>query len=197
MKPIVQDCPSGPNPSQPPLNRGGAYFALPLLRGSWRGFGSNELPEFKCEYPSTLGTLNRRSLTCRAIALIKNRAEICAPTCFATLLFTFIPPAHADKLGRLFFTPEQRTHLDYNYSRNAPAEGDSSPFITVNGIVQKNGGPRTVWVNGVAQSAEGSRERTPTAQTVSIPGSHPVKIKVGQKILLDQPAESRQNTSGE
>jgi len=162
MKPFIQDCPVGTNPSQPPLDRGGANDALPLSRGSWRGFGSSGF---------------YRLIT--------------------TLLLAFIPTAHADKLGRLFYTPEQRTHLDHAYARNAPAEGDSSPFITVNGIVQKNGGPRTVWVNGVAQSAEGSRERTPTAQTVSIPGSHPVKIKVGQKILLDQPAESRQNTSGE
>jgi superfamily II DNA or RNA helicase len=30
------------NPSQPPLVRGGAGSALPLTRGSWRGFGSNE-----------------------------------------------------------------------------------------------------------------------------------------------------------
>ena len=35
------DCSLGSNPSQPPLIRGGASFALPLIRGSWRGFGSN------------------------------------------------------------------------------------------------------------------------------------------------------------
>jgi hypothetical protein len=31
------------NPSQPPLVRGGADSALPLIRGSWRGFEPNEL----------------------------------------------------------------------------------------------------------------------------------------------------------
>jgi len=31
------------NPSQPPLDRGGADLALPLSRGSWRGFASNKL----------------------------------------------------------------------------------------------------------------------------------------------------------
>ena len=169
------------------------------------------------DYLTASQTLQRRSPIDRAIALIKNRStpkghkntpkdartckqacgEISAPACFVTLLFTFIPTSNADNLGRLFFTPEQRTHLDYAYSRNAPAEGNSSPFLTVNGIVQKNGGPRTVWVNGVAQSAEGSNERTPTAQTVAIPGSHPVKIKVGQKIILDQTSESKQSSSGE
>jgi hypothetical protein len=38
-----QDYSSGLNPSQPPLVRGGAGFALPLIRGSWRRFGSNGL----------------------------------------------------------------------------------------------------------------------------------------------------------
>ncbi|MDD2686769.1 MAG: UvrD-helicase domain-containing protein [Gallionella sp.] len=33
------------NPSQPPLVRGGADFALPLTRGSWRGLGSVEQAE--------------------------------------------------------------------------------------------------------------------------------------------------------
>ena len=28
-----------PNPSQPPLIRGGVSFTLPLTRGSWRGLG--------------------------------------------------------------------------------------------------------------------------------------------------------------
>jgi hypothetical protein len=113
-------------------------------------------------------------------------------TTITLILLACSPAARADNLGRLFFTPAQRAQLDYNYARNAPAEGNSSSVLTVNGIVQKNGGARTVWVNGVAQSAGKSNESTPTAQTVTVPGkSHPVKIKVGQKILLDQPAPTR------
>ena len=46
-----QNC-LGSNPSQPPLVRGGASSALPLTRGSWRGFGSNGLSELKL--PATL-----------------------------------------------------------------------------------------------------------------------------------------------
>jgi hypothetical protein len=104
-----------------------------------------------------------------------------------------LPAAHAGQLGRLFFTPEQRSQLDYTHARDAAADGDTSAILTVNGIVQKNGGARTVWVNGVAQSADNG-ERTTTAQSVSIPGkSRPVKLKVGDKILLDQPAPASQN----
>jgi hypothetical protein len=114
------------------------------------------------------------------------------------ILLACIPSANAANLGRLFFTPEQRTHLDYAYARNAPVEGNASPFFTVNGIVQKQGGARTVWVNGVSQNADNTGEHTPTAQTVTIPGkSHVVRMKVGDKILLDQPAQTPQAAPGE
>jgi len=43
---FIPDYSSGSNPSQPPLVRGGASFALPLTRGSWRGFGSNGFSGF-------------------------------------------------------------------------------------------------------------------------------------------------------
>ena len=61
----------------------------------------------------------------------------------------------------------------------------------VNGIVQKHGGARTVWINGVAQDAGKSDERSPEAMAVAVPGkAQPVKIKVGQKLLLEQPAQT-------
>lgn len=112
----------------------------------------------------------------------------------ALLLVCVVPSVHAGNLGRLFFTPEQRAQLDFSYARDA-SNGNASPVLTVNGIVQKNGGARTVWVNGVAQSAANSRERTPTAQTVAVPGSHPVKLKVGEKILLDHPVTAPQDVA--
>lgn len=118
---------------------------------------------------------------------------------FAVTLLSniFIPAAQAGQLGRLFFTPEQRAQLDYIYARDAAADGDSSSILTVNGIVQKNGGARTVWVNGVAQNNDHG-ERNTTAQSVTIPGkSRPIKLKVGDKILLDQPAPGNQNSASE
>jgi hypothetical protein len=106
--------------------------------------------------------------------------------------------AAADSLGRLFYTPQQRAQIDFNYARNASADGNASPVLTVNGIVQKQGGARTVWINGVAEDKGKNTERNPTAQTVAIPGkSKKVKLKVGDKILLDQAAPSAQDTSRE
>lgn len=108
-----------------------------------------------------------------------------------------VPAAQAGQLGRLFFTPEQRSKLDYAHARNAAADGDTSAILTVNGIVQKNGGARTVWVNGVVQSNDHG-ERNTSSQSVSIPGkSRPVKLKVGDKILLDQPAPGSKNSASE
>jgi hypothetical protein len=101
------------------------------------------------------------------------------------------PAANAGTLGRLFYTPEQRIQLDFSHANNGIAEGNPSAVFTVNGIVQKHGGARTVWVNGVAQSENNSTERSTTAQTVTVPGkSRPVKLKVGEKILLDQSSSS-------
>jgi len=162
-----------------------------------------------CSLATQTLSLYRRSADFCAMALSNNRVaprghknpfgEICAPACFAALLLACItlPTAQADNLGRLFFTPAQRKQLDYTYVRNATEEGSTSPILTVNGIVQKHGGARTVWINGVAQSADNSGERTATAQTVTVPGSRPLRIKVGQKILLNQTVQTRPEASDE
>ncbi len=107
-------------------------------------------------------------------------------------LLLVLPAAHsvqASGLGRLFFTPEQRVQLEQE--RKAIAEdGPPSSVLTVNGIVQRKGGVRTVWINGVAQNAGNSDEQSPEALPVPVPGqSKPVKMKVGQKIILDQPVQ--------
>ncbi len=60
--------------------------------------------------------------------------------------------------------------------------------MTLNGIVQQRGGKRTVWINGVPQQAGNSDDRTPESQAVRLPGKpSTVKLKVGQRVLLDTP----------
>lgn len=119
-------------------------------------------------------------------------------------------PAQADGLGRLFFTPEQRAQLEQRRSQNFAAEASSAApkeqesaeageeeggapsVLTVNGIVQKRGGARTVWINGVAQNADKSGERAPESLTVAVPGkAQPVRVKVGQKLLLETPPQPK------
>ena len=94
----------------------------------------------------------------------------------------------ADPLGRLFFTPEQRAQLEYAKPQHNNAVG-SRRGLTVNGIVQQHGGKRTVWINGVPQQAGNSDDRAPESLPVAVPGlTKPVKVKVGQKVLVNPAA---------
>lgn len=102
---------------------------------------------------------------------------------------------HAGELGRLFFTPEQRALLDYNYARETrPDSGSaldstSTRALTLNGIVQMHGGKRTAWINGVPQTVGRSNEKTPESLPVPLPGQNKsVKLKVGQRVLLSPSA---------
>jgi hypothetical protein len=97
--------------------------------------------------------------------------------------------AQAAELGRLFFTPQQREQLDFQQRNGKTPEKARHNYIIVNGVVQKKGGDRTVWINGTAQPPERGHDRNPTVETVTVPGkSHPVQLKVGEPLLLQAPA---------
>jgi hypothetical protein len=96
--------------------------------------------------------------------------------------------ASSDELGRLFFTPEQRKELDYNYAQGASSDNYDHALM-LNGIVQKHGGKRTAWINGVPQAVGRSDEKSPESVAVPLPGQNKsVKLKVGQRILLNPSA---------
>jgi len=104
--------------------------------------------------------------------------------CIAVGLLAITTSSNARELGRLFFTAKQRAQLEYSQQKNDPAPGNARS-LTVNGIVQKHGGERTVWINGVPQPAGKSDERAPESVPVAIPGqSQPAKIKVGQRVII-------------
>lgn len=112
--------------------------------------------------------------------------------CLLVALFTITASSGAAELGRLFFTPEQRAQLEYSQQKNVDSPTNVHS-LTVNGIVQKHGGERTVWVNGVPQIAGKSDELAPESLPVAVPGqSKPVKVKVGQKVLINPAASSGQ-----
>ncbi|MDD4962782.1 MAG: hypothetical protein PHI11_02560 [Gallionella sp.] len=63
---------------------------------------------------------------------------------YCLLCFSHTVFAEELALGRLFFTPTQRAQRDTRHT--------SVPVVSqVNGIVQRDGGVRTIWINGVAQ----------------------------------------------
>ncbi len=104
----------------------------------------------------------------------------------AALALLLAVPAvtQASGLGRLFFTPEQRAQLEYNYARSADDGNETSSTLKLNGIVQQHGGARTVWINGSAQnSAHGG---DPAAEEVAVPGkSKSIRIRVGEKLFTN------------
>jgi hypothetical protein len=115
--------------------------------------------------------------------------------CYMSLVLTVLPcgAVAQEKIGRLFFTPEQRIRLEQLESK---PEGETAVIISdkilVNGIVQRNGGSRVVWINGVPQSQKGTngilveRDITPDSVPVKIPGTgNLVRLKVGQSIDLN------------
>ena len=106
------------------------------------------------------------------------------PSIICALALIASAPANTEELGRLFYTPEQRAQLDADHARNATPE-DSPNVISIDGIVQRHGGERTVWINGVPQAAGQSDERSPESVPVAVPGqSQPVEVKVGQKVIV-------------
>ncbi len=95
--------------------------------------------------------------------------------------------AQAQELGRLFFTPEQRSTLDARRKARVPdkpAAVAASPTMRLDGYVKRSGGRSTVWVNG--EPADDSA-RPPAAgegrATVSVgDGERRVQLKPGETL---------------
>lgn len=81
--------------------------------------------------------------------------------------------ALATELGRLFYTPEQRQQLERS-TRSTLA----SPVL--NGIVQRQGGQRTVWLNGQAKLHPSNSYLD--SQPLALPDQPPVRVKVGERV---------------
>lgn len=117
------------------------------------------------------------------------------------LLLVLATPARSeDALGRLFFTPAQRAQLDRERAAAAtlasrPAAQQAQPkapppkIMTLNGVVRRNDGQTTVWVNnrpiherfGDAEISAGSIGREGVGITLPTSGRQ-VRLKVGQTV---------------
>ena len=96
------------------------------------------------------------------------------------------------ELGRLFFTPERRQQLDRQRefkSEEAP-RAESAPTLTIDGVVTRSSGKRTVWINGAAhddgQHADGTTigtsRRNPGQVVVRPAGAPPIPARVGDSV---------------
>ena len=76
------------------------------------------------------------------------------------MLIAVTSPCTAQELGRLFFTPEQRSALDARRKARVPdrpaAAVVASPTMRLDGYVKRSGGKSTVWVNREALDEGGT-----------------------------------------
>jgi hypothetical protein len=101
--------------------------------------------------------------------------------------------AQDEALGRLFYTPAQRAALDANIrsvskqARPAPAPPRS---VTVNGIVTRSDGERTVWIDGRAYHRDDTagmqirvEPEDPAAVEIKVQGvPRRQSVRVGQRL---------------
>jgi hypothetical protein len=110
---------------------------------------------------------------------------------------SLLPQAHADELGRLFFTPSERKQLEHQHTLKGGNENDNSgqSVITVNGVIKRSDGSRIVWINGQAQNLSPGRD--PNKIPVIVPGKKkPVEVKVGERLYLDTPVPNNTEPPG-
>jgi len=110
---------------------------------------------------------------------------------FLFIATSLLPSAYscvnASELGRLFYTSQERAQLEAQQLSGATIEGVKRNFIVVNGVIQKQGGNRIVWLNGAAQAPVRSNGN-PASIDVAVPGkTKHVQVKVGQRLMLDTP----------
>ncbi len=107
----------------------------------------------------------------------------------AAILALILParPVLAAKLGRLFFTPEQRSQLDRQRNGEQQRLADSATLF-IDGIVRRSDGATTVWINGVArrEGLPGIRifpsTQDPSGVTLRIEGGAPLRLRVGEAL---------------
>ena len=108
--------------------------------------------------------------------------------------------AQAQELGRLFFTPDQRSALDARRKARVPdkpaAAVVASPSTRVDGYVQRSGGPATVWINGEALTE--SAPEAPRIDTTRTPsGSVSLTVGEGGNRTRLRPGETLDRGNGE
>jgi hypothetical protein len=101
--------------------------------------------------------------------------------------------ATAAELGRLFFTPAQRSILDAGKHTVAQAPVKPGPrTVRLNGVVTRSDAERTIWINGTAYynaAPEGVQVKTnpatPGSTSIRMQGKAAgARVKVGQQLEL-------------
>ena len=136
-------------------------------------------------------------MSARTFATPYGRAHLDRRLAALALIGALAAPASAQDtvapLGRLFFPPEQRQALDRQRQLdiNARPELGTDPTLTINGVVTRSSGKRTVWINGVAHNENRgdvvvtTPPHDPGQVVVHAAGSAPTKARVGDTVHRD------------
>jgi hypothetical protein len=98
------------------------------------------------------------------------------------------PAFAAEPLGRLFFAPERRAQLDRQRQTNVrEVQVVQGETLSLNGIVRREDGRSTVWINGVPQAGAGAGAISATIvdrarATLAAGEDAPVSLKVGESV---------------
>ena len=105
------------------------------------------------------------------------------PAVLLLFLLAAAPPAKADALGRLFFTPEQRAVLDRQRKSGAlEKQTEAAATLYINGIVRPSRGSTTVWINGIPQLRSRQHDGESADHGIGWSHSGPGSIIIGRKL---------------
>jgi len=123
---------------------------------------------------------------------MRTRSALNMAVCLS-LCICSVSMAQDEPLGRLFYTDKERSALDANIARvtKKPAKAiPIPPSVTLNGIVTRSDGERTVWIDGRAYYQGNpdnvrviTRSDEPGVAELKLPGvSERRPVRVGQKL---------------
>jgi len=115
-------------------------------------------------------------------------------------LFIFLMPAlHAigAPMGRLFLTPDERAQLDRLRDNQSEAIAVTRPQkqLTLNGVVTRDNGKTTTWINRQPQTHFTSTAQGMSLQPTTIPATVFLRLPSGQGIHL-KAGQTVDTTSG-
>lgn len=97
-------------------------------------------------------------------------------------------PSESHKIGRLFFSPDERAMLDQIRQKSSGSTLSATEQITLNGIVRRSSGKTTSWINHVPQQENEAPQgvavkQGPTSKPSAVlllPSGKKVNLKAGQ-----------------
>ena len=109
----------------------------------------------------------------------------CLWTLLSAALHAALPcPAQAEaRLGRVFFSAEERQALDRQRLTTGKTVMAAAPSVTVNGVVTRPNGTRTTWLNGVADEDRSGTD--PAVVTILDRGGKRTAVRVGATLQPD------------